>query len=86
MALCSEMHNGIGLFETQDVGHRRAVANIDLIEGVVRAILDWLERGKISCVRQAIDVDGLHAKVADQHANESRADKSGPTANDNLHG
>ena len=68
MALGRQMHDRVRLLETQDVRYRRAVANVDLIERVVRAFLDRFQGCEVSRIRQAVDIDDADAELLDEHA------------------
>ena len=83
MALCSEMDDTVNLLVLHQLIESVEVADVHLDKLIIGFVLDVLEVGKITCIRQLVEVDdAIVGILVHEEANDMRANKSG-TASDN---
>ena len=83
MALGSEMNDTVNLLVLHQLIESIEVADVHLDKLILWLVLDVLEIGKITCIRQLVEVDDFVLWIlVHEEANDMRANKSG-TASDN---
>src|SRR5579859_7765297 len=84
MALSGKMHNRVRLMFSEDLANRDVVADISLLEGVVRACGDAFHILEVGGVGEFVQVDRL-VPVGNGAADHGRSDEAGPTGDQDLH-
>ena len=83
MALGSEMDDTVNLLVLHQLIESIEVADVHLDKLIIRLVLDVLEVGEVTSVRQLVEVDDALVGIpVHEEANDMRANKSG-TASDN---
>ena len=85
MALGSEMDDTVYLLVLHKLIESIEVADVHLDKLVVWLVLDVLEVGKITCIRQLVEVDDFIIWIfVHEEANDMRANKSGSASNNYI--
>ena len=77
MRLGREVQDGVGLLTREDARDAVGVADVELVEAVVRAVGDRRQRGQIGGIRQLVDVGDGMAHITDQQSANGGTDESG---------
>src|SRR5215475_701462 len=86
MRFRGEVHHCIESMPFEQLIHLGGIRNVALDEGISRIIRDFVEIAKIACIGEEIVIDGVRVlTLADEIANEARADETGSAGNQNLH-
>src|SRR5579872_410584 len=76
MALRRQMDDCIRLEATHRPGQSDSVANIQLLELIIRQMRDSSDSGRIAGVGQRVDIENASATVSYQVTDQRRADKA----------
>ncbi|MOA37532.1 hypothetical protein D3C78_1591310 [compost metagenome] len=79
------MHHGIGLVLAENALDCGALADIHLLEGIPRAGTGFGQGLEVASVGQLVEVDHIVCGVADDVANDRRADETGATGDEDFH-
>jgi len=86
MAFGGQMRDHIGPEAGDRRLHGRAVADVGPNEAVARAVRDRRQGGQVAGIGQHVEVQHLVIRLADQVANQGRADKACPSGDEDAHG
>ena len=85
MALGSEMDDTVNLLVLHQLIESVEVADVHLDKLIIWFVLDVLEVGKITCIRQLVEVDDFVLWVfVHEEANDMRADKACTASNHDI--
>ena len=85
MALGGQMHDGVDALVLHHLLHRIAVADVELVEAVVRAAGDVSGRAFARGIGQLVDIDDVDAEVAHQMAAHRRPDEAASAGDHDFH-
>ena len=85
MALGSEMDDSVNLLVLHKLIESIEVANVHLYKLIIWLALDVLEVGKVSCIRQLVEVDDFVLWIfVHEEANDMRANKACAASNNYI--
>ena len=85
MALCSEMDDTVNLLVLHQLIESVEVTDVHLYKLIIGFVLDVLEVGKITSIRQLVQVDDVILWVfVHEEANDMRADKACTASNNYI--
>src|SRR5438105_15698723 len=85
MAFRRKMHDAIDLLAKHHIGHRRLIADVDLVKSIARIASNLRERNRTRGIGELIDIDNPDAEIAHQMTADRRTNKSRPAGDQNLH-
>ena len=85
MALGSEMDDTVNLLVLHQLIESVEVADVHLDKLIIGFVLDVLEVGKITCIRQLVEVDdAIVGILVHEETNDMRADKACTASNNYI--
>src|SRR5215213_4417995 len=84
MALCREMHHGLGLEAFEQLAHFRAIRDIGASERVTRVVRHGHKRVEIARIGQLVDHENLMLGISDDVAHQRGADEAGAAGHEDA--
>ena len=85
MALSGKVHDRVGLVFCKDRVECSRIAEVDLLEAIVRVVGEIGEGLGITRIGEFIEVDDRFAFFLNKKANEIGSDKAGTSGDENFH-
>ena len=79
------MHYRVGLVLGKYAVELSAIANIHLLEGIAGATWNFCQGFKVASVGKLVEIDNRISSVADDVADNCRADKAGATGKEDIY-